>query len=115
MLIKSNFLLFPLCFLPCFFETFCHFSSTSKLSSANASILEESKICRLGKGLSCPSRQNVSYSETSFVRRTRETDFSFELSKVRTLEIYENIERKGEIVRNEQFLLSPQSAERVSQ
>ena len=33
------------------FENFLQFSSNLKLSSANSFILEESKICRLGKGL----------------------------------------------------------------
>ena len=42
----KQFLLFPQCFL----ENFLPFSSSSKLSSANPFSLEESKICRLGKG-----------------------------------------------------------------
>ena len=47
---NEQFLLFPHCFLPILI-TFCHFFfSNLKLSSANSSSLEESKICRLGKG-----------------------------------------------------------------
>ena len=45
----SNFSFSPQCF-PCFLRTFCHFLSNLKLSSANSFSLEESKICRLGKG-----------------------------------------------------------------
>ena len=45
---SEQFLLFPQCFLPVW-RTFCHFSSKLKLSSANSSSLEESKVCRLGK------------------------------------------------------------------
>ena len=40
------FLLFPQCFR----KIFDHFSSNLKLWSANSFSLEESKICRLGKG-----------------------------------------------------------------
>ena len=44
----EQFLLFLQCFLP-FWRMFCHFLSNLKLSSANSSSLEKSKICRLGK------------------------------------------------------------------
>ena len=41
-------ILFPQCFLP-FRRTFCHFYKIKKMSSASSFILEEYKICRLGK------------------------------------------------------------------
>ena len=46
---NKQFLLFPQCFLPVW-RTFCHFLTNLKLPSANSFSLEESKICRLGKG-----------------------------------------------------------------
>ena len=46
---NEQFLLFPQSFLPVL-RTFCHFLQIFKLSSANSFSLEESKICRLGKG-----------------------------------------------------------------
>ena len=46
---NEQFLLFPQCFLP-IWRTFCEFHQILKLSSANYVSLEESKICRLGKG-----------------------------------------------------------------
>ena len=45
----EQFLLFPQCFLSDF-RAFCPFSTSLKLSYANSFRLEESKICRLGKG-----------------------------------------------------------------
>ena len=47
---NEQFLLFPSVFSTCF-ENFLPFSSKSVLSSANSFSLEESKICRLEKGL----------------------------------------------------------------
>ena len=44
----KQFLLFPQCFI-LFWRTFRHFSSKSKLSSADSFSLEKSKICCLGK------------------------------------------------------------------
>ena len=46
---NEQFLLFPQCFLPIWMD-FLSFSSDLKLSSAYSFNLEESKICRLGKG-----------------------------------------------------------------
>ena len=46
---NEQFLLFPPCFLP-YLEDFPPFSSKLKLPSANSYSLDESKICRLGKG-----------------------------------------------------------------
>ena len=46
---NEQFLLFPQCFLPPL-DDFLPFSSNIKLLPANSSGLEESKICRLGKG-----------------------------------------------------------------
>ena len=46
---NEQFLLFPQCFLPVW-ENFVRFSLNLELSSANSFSLEESKICRLGKG-----------------------------------------------------------------
>ena len=46
---NEQFLLFPQCFST-FLENFVPFSSNLELSSENAFSLEESKICRLGKG-----------------------------------------------------------------
>ena len=46
---NKQFLLFPLCFPP-ICRTLGSFSSNLKLSSANTLSLEESKICRFGKG-----------------------------------------------------------------
>ena len=46
---NEQFLLFPQCILP-LKRTFFSFSSNLKLSSANSSSFEESKICRLGQG-----------------------------------------------------------------
>ena len=46
---NEQFLLFPQCFL-ILWRTYCHFSSSVKLSSAKPLNLEESKTCRLGKG-----------------------------------------------------------------
>ena len=46
------------------------------------------------------------YSENSVVWSAGELDLSYKLAKVIIIKIYENIERKGEIARNEQFLLS---------
>ena len=45
---NEQFLLFPQCFLP--FKKILPFSLNLKLSFANSFSLEESKICRLGKG-----------------------------------------------------------------
>ena len=45
---NEQFLLFPQCFLSV--GELCHFHQMSNLSSANSFSLEESKICRLGKG-----------------------------------------------------------------
>ena len=45
---NKQFLLFPLCFLPSL-RTFSELSPNLKLSSANSSSLEESKMCCLGK------------------------------------------------------------------
>ena len=45
----EQFLLFLQCFLPSW-RTFFHFHQIKKWSSANSLSLEESKICRLGKG-----------------------------------------------------------------
>ena len=49
LLVTSNFFPFPTVF-SIHFENFMPFSSNSKLSSANSYSLEQSKICRLGKG-----------------------------------------------------------------
>ena len=49
---NEQFLLFPRCFLPV--QRAFHFHQILKLSSANSFSLEESKICRLGKGLASP-------------------------------------------------------------
>ena len=57
---NEQFLLFPLCFLPVW-RSFLSFSSNMKLSSANSFNLEESKICRLGKG----QRLNYIWSDCS--------------------------------------------------
>ena len=46
---KEQFLHFPQCFLRVW-KTFCHFHQKLKLSFANSLSLEESIICRLGKG-----------------------------------------------------------------
>ena len=46
---NEQFFLFPQCFLP-ILKNFLPLSSHLKLSSANSLNLEESKICRLGKG-----------------------------------------------------------------
>ena len=45
------------------------------------------------------------YTKTSLVRNARDRDVSYKLAEVRTININENIDRKGEI---EQFLLYPQ-------
>ena len=45
----EQFLLFPLCFSTCS-ESSVSFSTIFKWSSANSLSLEESKLCRLGKG-----------------------------------------------------------------
>ena len=45
----EQFLLFLQCFLP-FKRTICQFLQNLKLSSANFYSLEDSEICRLGKG-----------------------------------------------------------------
>ena len=46
---NEQFLLFPQCFLPVW-RTCSHFHEILKLLSATSFSLEESKICRLGKG-----------------------------------------------------------------
>ena len=46
---SEQYLFFPQCFLPVW-RTFCCFDKNLKLSSANSFGLEDSKICRLGKG-----------------------------------------------------------------
>ena len=54
----------------------------------------------------CYQRQihPLNQSETLFVRSKRNWDFLYELSKVRTIKIYEKtINRKGQNARNEQF------------
>ena len=47
---SKQFLLFAQCFVPLSSRTFDHFRQDLKLLSANSFRLEESKICRLGKG-----------------------------------------------------------------
>ena len=46
---NEQFLLFPQCFLT-IWKTVCQFTPNSKLLSAKSFSLDESKICRLGKG-----------------------------------------------------------------
>ena len=45
------------------------------------------------------------YTEPSLVRGRRTAIFLYQLFEVRTIKVYENIEKKGEIARNMQFLL----------
>ena len=65
---NERFLLFPTMFST-LSEKFLPFSSNLKLSSANSFNLEESKICRLGKG-ECLTWYNVSrgFLNTPFAR-----------------------------------------------
>ena len=66
---NKQFLLFPLCFPP-ICRTLGSFSSNLKLSSANTLSLEESKICRFGKGKLYTPDHNVldSTKLTAFAR-----------------------------------------------
>ena len=58
---SEQFLLFPQCFST-LLENFPPFSLNLKWSSAKSFSLEESKICRLGKGNSLPNHKIVDWS-----------------------------------------------------
>ena len=66
--------------------TFCHFHYNLKLSSANSFSLEESKTCRLGKGL-------THYQTIPILMHLRYIALK-------------NIVRKGEVASNKQFFFS---------
>ena len=87
LLVMSNFSFSYIVFLT-LWRTFCHLDKCKNCHLQTLSSLEESKICRLGKGLPFPKQALV-----------------FACLQYKS---FENTVGKGEIARNEQFLLFPQ-------
>ena len=89
---NEQFLLIPV--FSTHLKNFIPFSSNLKLSSANSFGLEESKICRLGKGSPFPKQQILHASK---LKRLADDNFKFDENGRKLPKLEENTAGKGGI------------------
>ena len=98
------FLLFPQCILP-FSEQILFFSVTFILSSANALNLNLCRILLFGTELTHYQTTNFRLFQT---KKFADDNFKFDKNDRRLSKLVEKTVEKGEIARDQQFLLFPQ-------